>query len=296
MIIQNNHWYDILPKDLSTLKPIAGKWLYFGETPKIHALLDDLDRLVESGMIPAAKIARKLPDYDLFPENPCVLCVFTTHEPEEKEQVKHLLKDRLGVSVKVWKSELQTLLDWQEDGILRIRASLTQIRRDIESGWVTDIQAAQKQILVLMQRLQSAIRDIDEPERIAEIYRSSIRTLQRGIEAGLSEQNPTYSGMLSRLDTLEDMTATILAKIGDRESETLTLQQKERARLRKNLTTYFSDTDLREICFDLGLDYQEMPGEDKRMFVVELILHMERRGRLSELISICRQLRPHLSW
>ena len=73
MIYQNAVWYDILPDDLIWDDDIAGKWLYFDDTRKIHALLEDLDRLVEAGAIKAAKVARKLPEFDPFPENPCVL-------------------------------------------------------------------------------------------------------------------------------------------------------------------------------------------------------------------------------
>ena len=83
MILQNDYWYDILPTTKGKGR-IEGKWLFF--TSKLHALTEDLDRLVEGGQIRAAKIARKLPAHDPFPEKACVLCVFTSDDPEEKQR------------------------------------------------------------------------------------------------------------------------------------------------------------------------------------------------------------------
>src|SRR5713101_5198578 len=71
VILQDQYWYDILPSSGSGMNPIDGKWLYFDDTKKVHALLDDLNALVESADIPAAKIARKIPAIDPFPEKPC---------------------------------------------------------------------------------------------------------------------------------------------------------------------------------------------------------------------------------
>jgi hypothetical protein len=51
----NNVWIDIIPLDYMTFNDITGKWLYFEDTQKLHALVEELNQLVESGAIPAVK-------------------------------------------------------------------------------------------------------------------------------------------------------------------------------------------------------------------------------------------------
>jgi hypothetical protein len=99
MIYQSPYWYDIVSGSGAQRGKIAGKWLYFDKTEKLHQLLDDLNVIVESGRIRAVKVARKLPEVDPFPEKQCVLCVYTSGDKEEKETVKKLLENELGISV-----------------------------------------------------------------------------------------------------------------------------------------------------------------------------------------------------
>lgn len=66
-------------------------------------------------------------------------------------------------------------------------------------------------------------------------------------------------------------------------------------RLRKNLTQYFSDGELRDLAFDLGVDYESLPGQGKADKARELVAHLERRGRLDELREQLQRLRPGMS-
>lgn len=59
---------------------------------------------------------------------------------------------------------------------------------------------------------------------------------------------------------------------------------------------HFSEEDLRTLCFELDVDYENLSGDTKLGKARELILEMERQGRLSELIERCRQVRPNLVW
>ncbi|MCW7080299.1 MAG: hypothetical protein OCU16_04300 [Candidatus Methanospirare jalkutatii] len=108
---------------------MLGSGLFFGDTSFIHSLLPELDDLVEKGEIRAVKISRKIPEYDPFPEKPCVMCVFTSDEQYEKERVKNLLKSKFNIEVTVWKSEEQTLKDWEKGGWLRIQAEINELRK-----------------------------------------------------------------------------------------------------------------------------------------------------------------------
>lgn len=70
----------------------------------------------------------------------------------------------------------------------------------------------------------------------------------------------------------------------------------ERKQLRQKLQTSFSETELREICFDFNIDYEGLPGRDKNEKALQLIIYFERRKQLSELKSALRELRPKISW
>ncbi len=65
-------------------------------------------------------------------------------------------------------------------------------------------------------------------------------------------------------------------------------------RLREQLRALFSDSELRDLCFDLGIDYENLPGAAKGDKARELILHVERLGRLPELVGRVIELRPHI--
>lgn len=53
--------------------------------------------------------------------------------------------------------------------------------------------------------------------------------------------------------------------------------------LRDFIDRYFDDNELRDLCFDLGIDYQNLSGDNKSAKIRELIMHCERYGRYQEL-------------
>ena len=74
------------------------------------------------------------------------------------------------------------------------------------------------------------------------------------------------------------------------------LNRAERNRLRELLVDHFSDSELRDLCLDLGVRYQDLPGDTKRDRVRELIALHEHGDRLTELLAVCRLSRPSLDW
>lgn len=73
--------------------------------------------------------------------------------------------------------------------------------------------------------------------------------------------------------------------------------REQRRQLRQLLTDYFSLSELKNICFDLDIDYENLPEHDhKSGFVRELLAFAGRIGRLQELIQVCREERPQLAW
>jgi len=63
------------------------------------------------------------------------------------------------------------------------------------------------------------------------------------------------------------------------------------AQLRHLIVTHFDSDEIESICFDLGIDYDSLPGDSKLKKVIELIEHCARTGRIVELIDQCARLR-----
>jgi hypothetical protein len=73
------------------------------------------------------------------------------------------------------------------------------------------------------------------------------------------------------------------------------VQRKQRAQLRKVLAGRFSKEELRTLCFDLGIPYENLP-EGLDGLARELIIYCEKRDRLPELVETARELRSDVDW
>lgn len=70
----------------------------------------------------------------------------------------------------------------------------------------------------------------------------------------------------------------------------------EQARFRKLLTTYFNSSELNSLCFDLGINYENLPGETLDDKGRELINFCHRYSLITVLIEQCCKLRPVVFW
>ena len=68
----------------------------------------------------------------------------------------------------------------------------------------------------------------------------------------------------------------------------------DRVQLREFLITHFNDNELRDLCFSLAIDYENLPGAGKADKARELVAYCERFGRTDELVEACRRLRPNV--
>jgi hypothetical protein len=66
--------------------------------------------------------------------------------------------------------------------------------------------------------------------------------------------------------------------------------------LRQVLTTRFDAGELRTLCFDLGVDYDDLPGAGKASRARELVGYLARRDRIADLIRVGKRLRPDIPW
>jgi SNF2 family DNA or RNA helicase len=69
----------------------------------------------------------------------------------------------------------------------------------------------------------------------------------------------------------------------------------EKSELRGVLVRHFSLVELKDIAFDLDIDYEVLSHCDKLEFARELILYLDRRDRLGELIARVLDLRPSIA-
>lgn len=101
-----------------------------------------------------------------------------------------------------------------------------------------------------------------------------------------------------RLITLYEAVDPVIQDLGIQKAEVIHKQPLQIATplsdLRRILTKYFSDSELINLCFDLNVDYEDLPAVGKANKARELIVLMGHHGRLPELEAAVRRERPKL--
>jgi len=213
MILQNDYWFDIISSRGVASWDIDGKWLYWGPTEEVHLWLERLNGLVESGKIAAAKVARKLPGIDPFPNKPCVLCVFTSRDESVKENVRVLLKANFNIDVKAWKSEEQTIQDWQHGEWLAVEAEINRIRQSLKDKGLRERENEQLQHLAI--HLREKVKEVVEPDRIVELHLGQTMELAYKLDADLRSDQVSATSILARLDEISAQITMMSSKFGD---------------------------------------------------------------------------------
>jgi hypothetical protein len=66
--------------------------------------------------------------------------------------------------------------------------------------------------------------------------------------------------------------------------------------LHKQIDQYFSFSEVRTLCFDLGVDFENIPGDIRSAFIRNLIISLAKQNRLQALVNLVRQERPFVDW
>jgi hypothetical protein len=66
--------------------------------------------------------------------------------------------------------------------------------------------------------------------------------------------------------------------------------------LRFILITHFNESELRDLYFDLAIDYESVPGQTRNDKARELIGYAQRNRIIDKLVAHCRRLQPHADW
>ncbi len=66
--------------------------------------------------------------------------------------------------------------------------------------------------------------------------------------------------------------------------------------LRQNIVNSFNLDEIRSICLDIAINYEELTGETLSARTGSLVAYCQRRQLLTALISRCAELRPRVAW
>lgn len=94
-----------------------------------------------------------------------------------------------------------------------------------------------------------------------------------------------------RLKVVEDTVSFLRSLLKPKTGELRT-----RSTFHDQMVESFSMDEIRQICFDLAVNFDELPGERLSAKCRELYLLVERRGDLPKLIAVCQAARPGDNW
>ncbi len=76
----------------------------------------------------------------------------------------------------------------------------------------------------------------------------------------------------------------------------LPVDRPQLTQLRLILAERFDEEEFRTLCFDLGIDYDELRGEGQAAKARELVAYFERRQQVDKIIQAGRLQRPDIAW
>ena len=66
--------------------------------------------------------------------------------------------------------------------------------------------------------------------------------------------------------------------------------------LHQLILDHYGLEELRTLCFQLGVEYDDLPGEGRQAKARELVVYLERHNRILELIATGKQFCPDIAW
>lgn len=212
--------------------------------------------------------------------------------------IQEHIQQVLAILMAYWKGE-------SPDDTLRFRACgqlativLTAMKPRKRSLVRRDPERYRLEIMNLLQQL--AVDDPGAEELMATLVGISTSTRQRGmsvVPAIFVQGDNAQVNIGNIADTITHTMQVSREQIDTTRSEEDSKEFKDqRLKLRHVLTNYFNDSELRNLCFELNIDYENLHGQGKIDRVIDLVMYAERHGRTIELVTQCRRLRPHIDW
>ncbi|MCP4545489.1 MAG: phosphotransferase [bacterium] len=133
--------------------------------------------------------------------------------------------------------------------------------------------------------------------------KSNLRIVKERLAQFVMSTDPANLQLVRRKRELETQIADLEERLatrcdermGGEENMKAAAQRAVLAELRRVLGDRFDAGELRDLCFDLGVDYDELSGKVKADKVRALLGYLERRARIPELVQVVKQLRPDIS-
>ncbi len=94
---------------------------------------------------------------------------------------------------------------------------------------------------------------------------------------------------------VNNLVNAILIRFGDLSLQN-DLSTRSESKLRDQLAKYFTKSELKDLCLDLGIEYENLEGETRNDKARGLIQYCHRHGKFKELITTCKKLRLHVNW
>lgn len=79
-------------------------------------------------------------------------------------------------------------------------------------------------------------------------------------------------------------------------SQELESPAKIKSDLASILSSHFNIAELHNLCFEMGIDFENLAGQEKNTKILELVNYMSRQRRLGELVQVGKQLNPGAPW
>ncbi len=174
-----------------------------------------------------------------------------------------------------------------------LRAVLGQIRWELNPANKVKLQRQADDLDQQITALEAQMQQLDAPGRTSE----APDTTENG-RSPTTQYNITITG--GQGITIGDQ-AQVAQQYANSSSTVppsapTPVETKSLVTLADLITRYFNLSEVRDLCFRLGIEYEDVGGEGKSEKVRELVMLAERNGRLHHLIPLLQQLRPHVDW
>lgn len=108
--------------------------------------------------------------------------------------------------------------------------------------------------------------------------------------------NATATSAKSFVTALQDRHANLSVQGAGLISEARVGSQEAQVKLRDLLLASFNEEELRDLCFELGVTFENLGGQGLAGKARELVLLLAREQRLADLVTLGKIRRPRLAW
>jgi hypothetical protein len=128
-------------------------------------------------------------------------------------------------------------------------------------------------------------------ERQLSLARQTLATYEeQAAQYGLDVPSSLQVGLTGQREKVVTLERQLSALKASDVSETTSLP--DLASLHRAITSHFDREELRTLCFELRVDYDNLRGEGKAAKARELVSYLQRQGQLDKLVAYLRQARP----